>query len=86
MRIINYDGPDKHTGRIEGHVATDEAMYKKFGTMQRAYEDGFSASSRVRGGAMKRTVISSILKRTMTAGLRARPNPSKMKIPALPIN
>jgi len=50
MRIIHYDEKDKNSGSVEGHVATDEPTDKKFGNLQRAYEEGFAASDGVRGG------------------------------------
>jgi hypothetical protein len=50
MRFIDYDKKERSTGNIEGHIATDEAMDKKFGNMQHAYEEGFAASDGVRGG------------------------------------
>ena len=50
MRVIQYDKKDKNSGSVEGHVATDEAMEKKFGNLQNAYEEGFAASDGVRGG------------------------------------
>ncbi len=50
MRTIEYNEKDKNTGSTETHVATDEAIDKKFGNLQRAYEEGFAASSGVRGG------------------------------------
>lgn len=50
MRTIDYDQKDNNTGNTEGHIATDEAMSKKFGNLQRAYQEGFAASDGVRGG------------------------------------
>ena len=50
MRTIDYNTQGKNTGNTEDHIATDEAMDKKFGNMQRAYEEGFAASDGVRGG------------------------------------
>jgi hypothetical protein len=50
MRVIDYDEKDKNTGSTEEHIATDEAISKKFGNMQNAYEEGFAASDGVRGG------------------------------------
>jgi hypothetical protein len=50
MRIIDYDKQDKNTGSTEEHVATDEAVDKKFGNLQRAYQEGFASSDGVRGG------------------------------------
>ena len=50
MRIIDYDKKEKSTGSTEEHVATDEAMDKKFGNLQHAYEEGFASSNGVRGG------------------------------------
>ncbi len=50
MRTIDYNKQDKNTGNTEGCIATDEAMDKKFGNIQRAYEEGFAASDGVRGG------------------------------------
>jgi len=50
MRTIAYYKQDKSTGSTDTLIATDEAVEKKFGNMQRAYEEGFSASDGVRGG------------------------------------
>jgi hypothetical protein len=51
MRTIEYDDKEtSDTGSTETHIATDEAMNKKFGNMQRALEEGFAASNGVRGG------------------------------------
>jgi hypothetical protein len=50
MRTVEYDEKDKNTGSTETHIATDEAIDKKFGTLQHAYEEGFAASDGVRGG------------------------------------
>lgn len=50
MKTIDYDAPDKSTGNSETLVATDENMEKKYGNLQRAYEEGFAASSGVRAG------------------------------------
>lgn len=50
MRTVAYNEKDKNSGGTETHIATDEAIDKKFGNMQRAYEEGFSASDGVRGG------------------------------------
>ena len=50
MRIVNYDEKDKSSGSTETHVATYEAMDKKFGNMQNAYEEGFASADGVRGG------------------------------------
>jgi hypothetical protein len=50
MRIVNYDQKDKNSGSTEEHVATDEAMDKKFGNIQNAYEEGFASADGVRGG------------------------------------
>jgi hypothetical protein len=50
MRTVAYDQPDKNTGSTDTLIATDEPMEKKFGNMQRAYEEGFAASDGVRAG------------------------------------
>ena len=50
MRVIDYDQKDKNTGSTEDHIATDEAIDKKFGNLQRAYEEGFASADGVRGG------------------------------------
>ena len=50
MRIVNYDTKDKNTGNTEEKIATDETIDKKFGNLQRAYEEGFAASDGVRAG------------------------------------
>lgn len=50
MRTIDYDKKNKNTGNVEGHIATDEAMDKKFGNIQRAYAEGFAASDGIWGG------------------------------------
>ena len=50
MRIVDYDKKDKNTGSTEGHIATDETVDKKFGNIQRAYEEGFASADGVRGG------------------------------------
>jgi hypothetical protein len=49
MRRIDYDAPDKNTGNTENQIATDESMVKKYGNLGRAYQEGFAASSGVRG-------------------------------------
>jgi len=53
MPVINYYKKNKSTGSTEEHVATDEAVDKKFGNIQRAYEVGFAASDGVRGGTVE---------------------------------
>ena len=50
MRTINYDEKDKSSGNIAEHIATDEAIDKKFGNIQNAYEEGFASSDGLRGG------------------------------------
>jgi hypothetical protein len=50
MRIVKYDEKDKNTGSTAEIIATDEVMDKKFGNMQRAYEEGFASADGVRGG------------------------------------
>ena len=50
MRVVDYDAPDKNTGNTENHMAVDEAIEKKFGNVQHAYEEGFAASDGVRAG------------------------------------
>ena len=50
MRIVKYDEKDKNSGSTEEHVATDEAMDKKFGNIQNAYEEGFASADGVRSG------------------------------------
>lgn len=50
MRTVAYNKQDKNTGSTETRVATDEPINKKFGNLQRAYEEGFAASDGVRGG------------------------------------
>jgi len=50
MRTIDYDEKDKSTGSTENHIATDEAVDKKFGNIQRAYEEGFASADGIRGG------------------------------------
>jgi len=50
MRIVNYDQKDKNSGSTEEHIATDEAMDKKFGNIQNAYEEGFASADGVRAG------------------------------------
>jgi hypothetical protein len=48
MRTVDYD--DKDSANTETHIATDEAMEKKFGDLQHAYEEGFASASGVRAG------------------------------------
>ena len=50
MRIVNYDEKDKSSGNTQTHIATDESMKKKFGTIQNAYEEGFASADGVRAG------------------------------------
>ena len=50
MRTVPYDQQDKNTGSTDTRIATDEPIEKKFGNMQRAYEEGFAASDGVRAG------------------------------------
>jgi hypothetical protein len=50
MRTVKYEEEDKGTGSTETLIAVDEAMSKKFGNLQRAYNEGFAASDGVRGG------------------------------------
>ena len=50
MKVVYYDTKEKGSGSTEEHVATDEAIEKKFGNMQHAYEEGFASSNGVRGG------------------------------------
>lgn len=49
MRRIDYDKQDKNTGNTENHIAVDESIEKKFGNSRYAYEEGFAASSGIRG-------------------------------------
>lgn len=50
MRTIKYEETDQTTGSTETLIAVDESVQKKFGNMQRVYEEGFSASDGVRAG------------------------------------
>ena len=50
MRTVKFDAKDLNSGGTEQHVATDEAMDKKFGNIQNAYEEGFASADGVRGG------------------------------------
>ncbi len=49
MRTVKYEEQEKNTGGTENHIAVDEAMSKKFGNLQRAYNAGFAASDGVWG-------------------------------------
>ncbi len=49
MRKVAYYEQDKNTGNTETLVAVDEIIEKKFGNLQRAYNEGFAASDGVRG-------------------------------------
>jgi hypothetical protein len=44
MKTIDYDSQEKNTGNTPEHMATDQPMSKKFGNIQRAYEEGFAAA------------------------------------------
>ncbi len=50
MRTVQYEEKDKGTGSTETLVAVDEQIGKKFGNLQRAYNEGFAASDGVRAG------------------------------------
>ena len=44
-----HDAYDKYTGNTENQVAVDAPISQKFGNLQHAYEEGFSASHGLRG-------------------------------------
>jgi hypothetical protein len=48
MRKVDYDKLQKSTGSTETQVAVDEAMDKKYGNIQNAYEEGFASAHGVR--------------------------------------
>ncbi len=49
MRKLRYDRKSKETGNTETLIAVDETIEEKFGNLQRAFNEGFAASSGVRG-------------------------------------
>ena len=49
MLTFNYSDKEEDQANTETLIAVDESIAHKFGNLQRAYNEGFAASSGVRG-------------------------------------